>query len=207
MGDARDFYEAKFVANSDERLELFRGLVEHYAVTTALYPGSAGHVTPSFVLPTVVHVDLDKRAQAFFSDPEVLELVRERREYAEEPTIRFHLADPATRLPEPDGSFDLLISQGAPDISEAFKRFLKVGGYLVADNSRGEADRAALDPDYALMAVYKRHGEVITFVLDALETYMFLDRETPPTPDQIARMVSGAGYARVASGAVFQRVR
>ena len=207
MGDARVFYEEKYVANADERLGLFQGLVERYAAKTALYPGSSGHVTPSFVIPTVVHVDPDKRAESFFSDPEVLELVRERREYAEEPTIRFHLAErDVGPLPEPDQSFDLLISQGAPFVSQVCKRYLKVGGHLVADSSAGDADLAAQDPDYELVAVYKRRGAVITLVSDELETYMIMDPEGSPTPEQIKRIVHGAGYARLASGGVFERV-
>ena len=208
MGDARVFYEEKYVANADERLGLFQSLVEHYAVATALYPGSSGHITPSFVIPTVVHVDPDKRAQSFFSDPEVLELVRERREYAEEPTIRFHLAErDVGPLPEPDQSFDLLISQGAPFVSQVCKRYLKIGGHLVADSSAGDADLAAQDPDYELVAVYKRRGEVITLVFDELETYMIMDAKASPTPDQIKAIVHGAGFARLAAGGVFERMR
>lgn len=208
MGDARDFYEAKYVANADERLGLFSGLVERYAVTTALYPGSSGHVTPSFVIPTVVHVDPDTRAQSFFADPEVLELVRERRDYTEEPTIRFHLAErDAGSLPEPDESFDLLISLGAPFVSQVCKRYLKVGGHLVADTSAGDVDLAAQDPDYKLVAVYKRRGEEITLVSDELETYMILGPDESPSPDQIKAIVQGPGFARLASGAVFERVR
>ena len=33
-----------------------------------LYPGSYVDVAPSFVFPTVTYVDIDDRAQAFFSD-------------------------------------------------------------------------------------------------------------------------------------------
>lgn len=207
MGAALEFYEKTYVANSDERLGLFRVLVEHYAVATALYPGSFAHVTPSFVIPTVVHVNADERAERFFSDPEILDLVRERRDYTEEPTIRFHLGEYGSSLDEPDQSFDLLISQGAPSVSQVYKRYLKVGGHLVADNSAGDVDLATQDPDYALVAMCKRRDEVVTLAFDQLETYMLLDPETPPTPDQIERMVHGAGFARLASGAVFERVQ
>ena len=118
MGTAVDIYEEKYVANSDERLGLFTGLVEHYAVASALYPGSLAHVTPSFAIPTVVYVDPDSRAERFFSDPEILELVRERREYEEEPTIRFHLGEYTSPFDEPEESFDLLISQNAASVSQ-----------------------------------------------------------------------------------------
>lgn len=208
MGDALDFYKEKYVAYSNEQLDLFRELVEHYAVTSALYPGSRAHVTPSFVIPTVVHVDSDRRAERFFSDPEILDLVRERRDYEGEPTIRFHLDEHASPLDEADQSFDLLISLNAGSASQVYKRYLKVGGYLLVNNGEGDASVATLDPDYALEAVYKRRrGKPFSFITSDLETYMVQNPESPPNPADIQRMMREVGYARLASGAVFKRVR
>ncbi len=207
MGTAVDFYREKYVASSDERLALFTGLVERYAIESALYPGSLAHVTPSVAIPTVVHVDPDRRAERFFSDPEILELVRARREYEAEPTIRFHLGEYTSPFDEPEQSFDLLISQYAASVSQVCKRYLKVGGHLLVDNREGDADLAAQDPDYEIEAVYRRHGEVFSFFTTELDTYMFRDQDSPPTPAEIEQMVHGAGFARMASGAVLRRLR
>lgn len=120
-------YRAFHADRSDERLALFRGLVEHFGVTNALYPGSFVHVTPSFVIRRVVYVDSDRRAQAFFEDPRVLDLVDERREYEARPTVGFHRCDYREPLDQLDSSFDLLISQYAGFVSRACKRYLRVG--------------------------------------------------------------------------------
>lgn len=74
--------------------------------SATLYPGSFVHVTPSFIIPTVVYADSHRRAAQFFADPDALEMVRRKREYGQEPEMRFHPGNYATAI-------DLLVSQYA----------------------------------------------------------------------------------------------
>ena len=198
-------YREYHIGKSDERLGLFRGLVEHFGVTDALYPGSFVHVTPSFVMPRVVYVDSDRRARAFFEDPRVTELVDERREYEDRPSLGFHWADYSEPLDEPDGSFDLLISQYAGFVSRACKRYLRVGGLLVANNSHGDASMARLDEGYRLVAVYRRRSELFTFAFDELETYMVPKTGVEPTPESLEQGMRGPAFTRSVGGYVFER--
>jgi hypothetical protein len=193
------------VEKQDERLGLFERLVERYGVRSALYPGSFVHVTPSFVIPTVVYADSDRRARRFFADPGAVELIKGRRTYGEEPTVRFHYGDYAAGFPEPAGSFDLLISQYAGFVSRAGKRYVRLGGHLVANNSHGDASMAALDPDWKLVAVYTRRGERFTLASDELDTYMIPKRGPPPTVESLEASMRGVAFTRRAGGYVFRR--
>jgi hypothetical protein len=202
---AEDLYHKYHLEKRDERLELFRGLVGLYGLRSALYPGSFVHVTPSFVIPSVVYVDSDRRAARFFAAPGLLDLVRNRCEYEAEPQISFHRGDFEAPIDEPDRSFDLLISQYAGFVSRAGKRFLRVGGHLVANNSHGDASMAALDPDYELVAVYRRRGERFSFSSSDLGSYMVPKRGAVPTQAELERTGRGSAFTRVVAGYVFVR--
>jgi hypothetical protein len=205
VGSALDLYRKYHLDKQDERVGLFRGLAELYGVSSALYPGCFVHVAPSFVLPCVVYVESDRRADRFFADPEVLRMVRERVEYASEPQIRFHRSDYTEPVAEPEASFDLLISQYAGFVSRACKRYLRPGGHLVANNSHGDASMASLDPDYRLVAVYRRVGERFSFAGDDLDSYMVPKRGAVPTRSELERTLRGPAFTRPVAGYVFER--
>lgn len=151
--DVLDLYQKHFVDKSDERLGLFVLMADHFAVRGALYPGSFTHLTPSFVFPITCFVDMDRRAARLFEDPSVLDFVKRRKIYDEEPSVRFHYADYSQGLNEYDGIFDLLISQYAGFVSQGCKRYLRINGYLLANNSHGDASMASIDSDYEADAV------------------------------------------------------
>ena len=162
--DALALYTKYYVSTSYERLGLFTLVAASFASRHALYPGSFTHVTPAFVYPHTCFVDTERRAERFFADPAVRDFVNERKVYSEEPRIRFHRADYVQELPEAEESYDLLISQYAGFVSQHCKRYLKVGGMLLANNSHGDASMAWLDQDFALVAAIKRRGERFSLV-------------------------------------------
>lgn len=207
MAVATDLYQQYHVDRNDERLGLFQELLMRYAPRSALYPGSFVHVTPSFVIATVVYVDSDRRAARFFADPAVAELVAARKEYDDEPVIRFHAQSYEKPLEEREASFDLLISQYAGFVSRGCKRYLRVGGHLVANNSHADASMARLDPDYELVAVYKRHGERFAITEKDLDSYMVTKKQPPPSHADLERMQRGPGFVRQAAGYIFERIR
>ncbi len=207
MGSTADLYRENHVDKNDERLGLFRAVVEHFGASNALYPGCYVHVTPSFVVPTVVYVDSDRRAAKFFAEPAALRLITERREYESEPIVRFHRQDYAEPIDEPANSFDLLISQYAGFVSRACKRYLAIGGHLAVNNSHGDASMAALDPDYELAAVYQRRGERVTLSRDELDSYMVPKSGKASSPAELERAMRGPTFTRRAAGYVFRKVR
>lgn len=198
-------YRKHHVDKADERTRLFEGLVERFGVGRALYPGSFVHVTPSFAIPEVAYVDSDKRAAAFFADPRTMDLARARRSYAAEPVIRFHHQDFAKPIDEPDAYFDLLISQYAGFVSRDCKRYLRTGGYLAVNNSHGDASMARLDPDYELVAVYRRRSEHVTFSSRELDAYMIPKSGIEPDRRKLETDMIGPSFTKSVAGYVFLR--
>ena len=200
-------YRENHVDKDDERLGLFRGVVEILRPRSALYPGSFVHITPSFVIPTVAYVDSDRRAARFFADPAVATLIAARKDYAAEPVIVFHAQDYDEAIAEPTRSFDLLISQYAGFVSRACKQYLAIGGHLLVNNSHGDASMVALDPDFELVAVYQRCRERFVFAMEDLATHMVPKAGPAPTEAELERSMRGPAFIRRAAGYVFRRIR
>ena len=81
---------------------------------------------------------------------DVVSFVVRHKVYNETPMMAFHSSSYEADLPEPNGSFDLLISLYAGFISKPCKRYLKRGGILAVNNSHGDAGLASIDPDIAV---------------------------------------------------------
>jgi len=201
-----DLYRHYHSSRNNERLGLFQGLVERYDVRSALYPGSFVHVTPSFVIPTVVYLDADRRADGFFRRGHAAEIVAAHKAYDDEPTLRFHSGSYEEPIDEAEASFDLLISQYAGFVSRSCTRYLRIGGHLVANNSHGDASMASLDPGYRLVAVYRRRDERFTFADTELDTYMVPKKGPPPSREELERAGRGPAFTRRVAGYVFQLV-
>ena len=198
-------YEKYHLSRADERLGLFQLLSKRYAIQSALYPGCFVHITPAFVYPVTYFVDAERRAERFFADPAALELVRQRKQYPQEPQIRFLRADYAEPLPLEEGSFDLLISQYAGFVGQACKRYLRTGGYLVANNSHGDAGVARLDPEYTFVGAISRRGERFSFTDSDLDTFFIPKKAIQVTREYLLDLGRGLGYRRSAFAYLFQR--
>ena len=199
-------YKEYFANKGFERVDLFALLVAHFGVRRAIYPGSFVHVSPSFVIPSVTYVDTDRRCPCFFKSPVIRCLVKERRRYQGEPEIVFHHADYSAPLDEPDAGFDLLISQWAGPVSQTCKRYLQAGGILVANDSHGDASLAALDDDYALIAVIPRRGGKHRLTDQDLHTYFVPRSGKQATHAAIERTGRGFAYTKSPAAYVFRRV-
>jgi hypothetical protein len=152
-GKSRDLYDKHFAEQGFERIDLFKSLVERFEIKRALYPGSFVHISPSFVIQSVTYVDTDHRCPHFFTDPDILRMVKRRKRYPGTPEIVFHASNYTKPLKEEDESFDLLISQWTGPISQECLRYLKVGGLLVANASHGDVELASQNPAYQKVVV------------------------------------------------------
>lgn len=201
-------YEKYHSSREDERTGLFTGLSLNFEVEKVLYPGSHVHVTPSFVFPEVVYVDSYKPTAKFFASEEYLSLINTRKTYSEKPTVRFHLSDYANEFEEPEAYFDLLLSQYAGFISQACKKYLKVGGILVANNSHGDASMASLDEDYEFIGAYNRRSDTqYTIKTTDLDEY-FVPKKSDivVSKDSLLATMRGVGYTKSPTGYIFRRV-
>lgn len=204
-------YEKYHVSRQDERLGLFESVQAEFGVRRGLYPGCFVHVTPSFVIPEMHYVDSDRNANRFFTDGTAREMVERNRVYDEPPFLEFHFQDYRKSIPIDHGSVDLLISQYAGLVSENCRKYLVQGGYLIANNSHGDAGFASCDPEFRLVAVVNRRGERWSLNTRNLSDYFIPKSPTlPQEPSELADHIRGLGrgiaYTRTASDYVFEKV-
>ena len=208
MKSAIDIYN-DHIARVGDRTPLLAMVADRYPVTLALYPGSSVDITPSFAFRSVTYVDSTKRTAEFFEDTEAIErLIENRKRYKGPFDVGFLPMDYTEPLPETDGSFELLLSFSAGFVSEACKRYLSPGGWLLADDSDGDASLAAIDPDFSLVGVVslQRDGR-FRFVTDSLDGYMIPKRATEVTAESLRSRRKGMSYTRTAYAYLFQLAR
>ena len=199
-------YHKYHLDRADERFGMFEAISKQFDITDALYPGSFVHVTPSFVFPKVVYVDTEKRAKQFFAAQKLQALIVKRKIYPEETQIKFQHQSYTKRLPETDKSFDLLISQYAGFVSQNCKRYLKIGGWLLANNSHGDAGMANLDEDYRLVGVVNRRNDKFSFNAENLAEYFIPKKDILITKEYLEGLQRGIGYKKSSFAYAFIRV-
>lgn len=204
---AFDLYQKYFQDRQFERLELFQIIAARFNIQRALYPGSFVHITPSFVFPDVVYVDNDKQAKQFFNKPEIYEFISQKKRYPQAAQVQFHFADYRNDLENMDNCFDLLISQYAGFVGQHCKKYLKVGGFLLANNSHGDAGMAAIDEDYQLIAVFSLRNGKYSMIEKNLDDYFVPKTSLQITKDYLEKLQKGIGYKKTGSDYLFQKVQ
>ena len=102
--------------------------------------------------------------------------------------------------------FELLISQYAGFISNACKDYLRIGGYLLVNNSHGDAGLASIDKDYKLIStVHKTRGKY-RLSNASLEYYFIPKRNIKVTKELLFKIGKGVGYTKTAPLYIFQRI-
>lgn len=202
-----ELYQKYFQDRQFERLDLFQIIAGKFNVQRALYPGSFVHVTPSFVFPFVAYVDNDKQAKRFFGKPEICEFIAKNRVYSQPAQFQFHFADYRNGFDETTGSFDLLISQYAGFVGQHCKKYLKIGGVLLANNSHGDAGIAAIDDDYRLIAVFILRNGTHRISETNLDEYFVPKSSGQITKEYLEKLQKGIGYIKTGSVYMFQKIQ
>lgn len=161
----------------------------------ALYPGSYLDIAPLNAWPEVAFVDSDRKfAKAVSALP------------AKPAGARFVVADYREPLAEvSDGWADVLISLYAGPVSRYCTRYLADGGYLLANNSHGDASLALLDPRYELVAVQPTWASA-RFRADNLDSFSRARRPDAFTVDQVLASGRGVAFERTAACYLFRLV-
>ena len=206
MNKAYQAYKKYYIDRDYEQVDLFRLLKNEFDISSAIYPGSYIQISPSFIFPTVVYIDSDKNAIRFFQNESLHEIVKGRKEYSEDPTIVFHGIDYQALVDAYRSQFDLLISQYAGFISGVCKPYLRVGGYLLVNNSHGDAGMASIDPDYQLIAAVHRRSGKYRLSTTSLEDYFIPKKDIKVTRDLLLERKKGIGYTKTAALYLFQIV-
>lgn len=204
--DPLNLYRHYHLNRDDDRLGMFRLLAEHFPIHSALYPGCFVHLTPALVFPRVIFVDMDRRAQSFFKQAAVGDYIRQHKSYTADPQVVYLPGDYTQPLAVEAGSVDLLISQYAGFVSQHCTRYLKVGGFLLANNSHGDASLASLDERYRLAGAIQRRKQRFRLDRDDLEKYLVPKSGKVVDRQALLAAGRGVGYTHPASAYLFQRV-
>jgi hypothetical protein len=129
----------------------------------------------------------------------------ENKKYEEKPIIRFYPTDYKQSVDEKEKSFDLLLSQYAGFISKHCKRYLKIGGILLANNSHGDASMASIDNDYQFIAVINLRNKKYYYSQKNLKDYFIPKKEMIITEEYLEKRQRGIGYTKSASLYLFKR--
>lgn len=206
QANALALYDKYHLDRADERFGMFESMATHFSIERVLYPGSFVHVTPSFIFPNVTYVDMERRAKQFFAASELSKLIAKRKVYTDESQIQFHHQNYTKPLPEQDETFGLLVSQYAGFVSQNCKRYLRIGGWLLANNSHGDAGMANLDADYELVGVVNRRGSKFNFSAKNLEKYFIPKKDISITKEYLEKIQRGIGFQKSAFAYVFKRI-
>jgi hypothetical protein len=199
-------YKKYYTDRNNEQVDLFRLLKNEYGISNAIYPGSYVQISPSFIYPYVVYIDSDKSAIRFFQSESLVDYIEECKEYPEDPEIVFHGIDYKNCLDEYKSRFDLLISQYAGFISGVCKPYLRNGGYLLVNNSHGDAGMASIDRDYKLIATVHRPSGKYRLSTTSLEEYFIPKKDISVTRELLLEREKGIGYTKTAALYLFQRL-
>ena len=204
--DPGRIYRKYYVDRDCEQIDLFRVMKRTYEINRVIYTGSYVHISPSFVFPDIVYIDSDKIAIKFFKSDKLIDLINERKEYNAAPKVSFHGIDYRSAMDELLQRFDLLISQYAGFISDSCKDYLTVGGFLLVNNSHGDAGLASIDEDYQLLSTVHRAKGKYRISHSALEEYFVPKRNMVVTKELLYKTGKGVGHTKTASLYVFQRI-
>ncbi len=188
-----------------DRSDLFAALADLCPVERALYPGSYVDLSPSTAFRSVTYVDTDARAARFFDETGLAqaELAGRTRPGAGM-EVRFLAADYDQPLDVPDESMDLLISLFTGPVLEQTRRYLRQGGWLLANTSHGDASLAALDPSLRLVAVVHHRDGHHRIATDRLEEFLIPRRSERADADLIRSSGRGIVYTKTAFAYLFQ---
>ena len=188
-----------------DRSSLFAALVERWPVERALYPGSYVDLSPSTAIPSVTYVDTDARAARSFADPGAVRAQLAGRTLPGAGVdVRFLPADYTEPLDVPDSSMDLLISLYSGPFWDHCRRYLRPGGWLLANNSHGDATLAALDPAARLVGVVHHRSDRYRIDTEDLDTHLVPKRPAIADADTVRRTGRGIAFTRSAFAYVFQ---
>lgn len=200
-------YKKYHVDRDYTSIGLFRALKENFDIKNVFYPGSHVHLTPSMVFSNVTYADSFRDTQKFFENSNTNEFIRERKEYPEEAFLRYYQQDYRKPFKDLGREFDLVISQYAGFVGQAAKPYIKRGGILVCNNSHGDASMADLDPDFNLVAVYRRYADdKFTISSKNLEEYLKPKNGNRPTKEELMKSMKGIAYTKSPTGYIFEKV-
>ncbi|MBN2280343.1 MAG: hypothetical protein JXQ65_07175 [Candidatus Marinimicrobia bacterium] len=200
-------YQKYYIDRDYEQIDLFQMLSNQFDIKSAIYPGSFIHISPSSIFPVTCYIDADKNAKQFFATEKYLEYIRQRKQYEEEPVIRFYGENYTQLIQELIGKFDLMISQYAGYISGPCFDYLKPKGLLLVNNSHADAGLTILDNRYKLIAAIHKSNRKYSISYSSLDQYFIPKNKIANIKDHLIKTGKGIGYTKTAPLYLFEKIK
>jgi hypothetical protein len=201
-----DLYRKYYIDIRFERAELFKAIEKKYGCMEVLYPGCSVHITPSFFFPHVVYVDKNPTAIKFFADVDaVSKHVARNKKYKQSSCFHFIAQDYLKAMPLRAENFDLLLSLYAGGVARTCKKYLRMGGILLANNHHHEAREAALDNEFRLVSVGKFGAGRYTWIEDNLDRLSVFKGKPANARGLIRQSNNGIEYTENEEYYIFRR--
>jgi hypothetical protein len=126
--------------------------------------------------------------------------------YDEDSVISFRHKDYRKDIGELRESFDLLISQYAGFVSQFCKKYLKIGGILLVNNSHGDASMASIDDDYKFIGVLNKRRNKYSLSEKNLGSYFIPKKPREITREHLEKIKRGIGYTKSPTAYIFKRI-
>lgn len=186
-----------------KRVDLYREISNRFGISKALYPGSHIDISPSFVIPEVVYVDNFRRTIKFFRNLDSIKTwIDKNKEYDRNCDISFFGQDYSAELNiEP---VDLIISQYAGFVGQATKKYLKVGGVLLCNDSHGDATLSRFDDDFKFIGIIDENN---LFSDSDLDKYFIMPKGKTVNLIKVKENMCGPKYSKTAPNYIFRKIK
>ncbi|WP_018693681.1 hypothetical protein [Algicola sagamiensis] len=199
-----NLYHKFYASRQLEKVSLFQVFQEKINANSVIYPGSFVHLSPAFVFPNVVLIDANQNAKRYFESADYKSLIDRNKRYPQKSSFQFFGQDYKTIIDSLVGQFDLILSFYAGYISGPCKSYIRQGGYLLVNDSHGDAGLANLDPDYQLVATINESMNEYEWNELNLNKYFTPKKPLPISMDYLLSFGKGLQYQEMASYYLFQ---
>jgi len=192
-----------YINKIGDRKELYKVVARNYFIQTAIYPGSHIDITPSLVIPKVTYIDNFKGAIKFFKNMEIIEkYIEQNKDYPDLCKIEFIGQD--YTQPLEIKPVDLIISQYAGFVGKETKKYLKIGGILLCNDSHGDATLAKFDDDFDFLGIVDNKNKIQS---NNLEAYFKLPNEKAVDIKTVKEKMKGLKYTLAAENYLFRKIK
>ena len=200
-------YQQYFIDKQDERRGLFQLVTDKFKIKSGIYPGSFVHITPAFYIPEMAFVDSDRRINRFFRDEITFKYIEENKTYDGPPNIYWNQLDYSSINDLQENYYEIMFSFYAGFISQACKKYLVLGGILIANNSHGDATMAIADPDYKVIGVVTRNLDRFNIRTEKIEEYITKKDGSEIDVEKVQKRMIGEKFSNNAYAYVFRKIK
>ena len=191
-----------YASKIGDRKALYEAVAKEFSIRNAIYPGSHIDIAPSLVIPEVTYIDNFKGAISFFKHLDIIkEYIGHNKKYLDACKIDFIGQD--YTQPFEIEQVDLIISQYAGFVGQATKRYLKIGGILLCNDSHGDATLARFDDDYEFIGIVDNQNRIH---LDNMEKYFKLPKGRSVDLEIVKANFKGLKYTLSAENYIFRKL-